>query len=228
MSRTFIRYAIEQAYRARVLLASRELKAISAVSLADLPRLENLYKLAADVVERGVTGDFVECGVYNGGSAAAVACALRDTGRDILLYDSFAGLPETRDIDGPDAKAFVGQCVGDEANVHSAMRLARFPTGRYAIRKGWFEDTFADEPLPAAVAMLHIDADWYDSVLLTLETFYDRVPDDGVVVLDDFGHWEGCREAFYDFAAERGIKPLLERIGRTQAYWIKNRKHNRD
>ncbi len=227
MTRRFLRQAIDKAYRARSLWASRELKAINAFSLADLPRLEKLFTLAGDVAQRGVPGDFVECGVYNGGTAAAVACALRDTKRGILLYDSFAGMPETGELDGPDAKAFVGQCVGDEAEVHRAMRLARFPTERYVIRKGWFQDTFVAEPLPEAVAMLHIDADWYDSVLLTLETFYDLVPDGGLIVLDDFGHWEGCREAFYDFAAQRKIKPLLERFGETQAYWIKNRQHNR-
>ena len=81
--------------------------------------------------------------------------------------------------------------------------------------------------MSGSIAFLHIDADWYDSVQLALETFYDRVSTGGVIILDDFGHWEGCREAFYDFAADRGIKPLLERFGHTQAYWIKDRTHNR-
>src|SRR5206468_12484893 len=57
--------------------------------------------------------------------------------------------------------------------------------------------------LPELVSILHIDADWYDSVLLALNTFYDRVAEGGIVVLDDFGHKEGCREAFYDFISQR-------------------------
>ena len=218
---------MDQVYGARTLLASRELKAISAFSMSDLPRLENLNRLAVETVRRDIPGDFVECGVYNGGSAAAVACGIRDTARRVWLYDSFAGMPDIGELDGPSAQDFVGKCVGDEAKVHSAMRLARFPTESYEIRKGWFQDTFTATPLPKAVSILHIDADWYDSVMLTLDTFYDLVPDDGLIVLDDFGWWEGCREAFYDFAAKRNIKPLLERFGPTQAYWVKGCTNNR-
>ncbi len=53
------------------------------------------------------------------------------------------------------------------------------------------------------------------------------VEDGGVIVLDDFGHWEGCREAFYDFSHQRGIKPLVERFGHTQMFWVKGRTDNR-
>ena len=227
MSRRFIRYAIDRIYRARKLAASRELKAINAYSIAGLSRLEKLYELAEDVMSRDVKGDFVECGVYNGGSAAAVSCAFRESERRSWLFDSFAGMPQISETDGPDAESFVGKCVGSEEQVHLAMRLARFPVDRYVIRRGWFEETFAAGPMPKAVAFLHIDADWYESVLLSLDTFYDLVPDGGVIVLDDFGYWEGCREAFYDFVDGRKIKPLLERFESTQTYWIKNRQHNR-
>ena len=51
--------------------------------------------------------------------------------------------------------------------------------------------------------------------------------DGGVIVLDDFGYWEGAREAFYDFVNERGIKPLVERIGTDQLYWVKGKESNR-
>ena len=89
------------------------------------------------------------------------------------------------------------------------------------------KDTFCQE-LPPQVCLLHIDADWFESVDLALNTFYDRVTSGGIIVLDDFGHWEGCRRAFYEFAAKRQIHPLLERFGHTQAFWIKDRKHNRE
>ncbi len=63
--------------------------------------------------------------------------------------------------------------------------------------------------------------------LLTLETFYPAMPPGGCVVLDDFGYWPGCREAFYDFCRRSGEKPLLERVGGTQAWWIKGLAANR-
>ncbi|GAC1404449.1 MAG: hypothetical protein NVSMB56_19020 [Pyrinomonadaceae bacterium] len=228
MSRKIFRHALDSIHKARVLTTSRELQRIRSYSMSDIRLLEELNTLAHDVIAQKVVGDFVECGVCNGGSAAAVACALRDTDRRLWLYDSFQGLPEPIECDGGLAREFVGKCLGAEENVREALRLSEFPEERYTIRKGWFHETFPLRPLPDAVAILHIDADWYDSVMLTLNTFYDLVPDGGVIILDDFGHWEGCREAFYDFVAERKIKPLLERFGHTQAFWVKNREHNRD
>ncbi len=97
---------------------------------------------------------------------------------------------------------------------------------KFVFRKGWFSQTF-NQPLPESVALLHCDADWFESVLLTVRTFYDLIPDGGIVVLDDFGWWEGARRAFYVFCRETGEEPLLNRIGRIQAFWIKGKRHNR-
>ena len=224
MNRRFLRHSIEKAYRVKKLLAPRELKALQAYSMAGLSRLQKLNELASEVVGRGVPGDFVECGVYNGGSAAAVSSAFRDTEKHVWLFDSFEGMPNVTEADGIEAQDFVGKCVGSEEKVREAMRLIKFPSDRSTILSGWFKDTFFSGPLPETVAFLHIDADWYDSVKISLETFYDRVADGGVIVLDDFGCWEGCREAFYDFVAKRGIKPLLERFEFTQAYWVNSKR----
>ena len=204
-----------------------ELLQLESYSVSGFRTLEKLYRLGLDVIARGVQGDFVECGVYNGGSAAAMACALRSSNRRLWLYDSFQGMSATRDVDGELASRYVGELVGDEARVREALTTAGFSEDRYTIRKGWFVDTL-QLPLPEKVSQLHIDADWYDNVTLILKTFYDRISDGGVIILDDFGHWEGCREAFYDFVKDRGLKPLLERSGHTQAFWIKGRGHNRD
>src|SRR5437016_5274174 len=68
--------------------------------------LAKLYILARDVVSRAVPGDFVECGVCNGGSAAAIACAFKETGCRTWLYDSFDSMPAPALIDGPDARPF--------------------------------------------------------------------------------------------------------------------------
>lgn len=204
-----------------------ELEQLNFYSMSGIQVLNKLNTIAQDVVNRKIPGDFVECGVCNGGSAAAIACALRDTERKVWLYDSFMGMPATKEVDGQVAATYVGACVGAEEKVRQAMQISRFSEENYKIQKGWFEETFKT-PLPQTVSLLHIDADWYDSVTLSLNTFYDLVPDGGVIILDDFGHWEGCREAFYDFIAQRGLKPLLERFGHTQAFWLKGREHNRE
>ncbi|MDS3859434.1 TylF/MycF/NovP-related O-methyltransferase [Thermosynechococcaceae cyanobacterium BACA0444] len=198
---------------------------VSPYTLSDSQRLGSLYHLAETLKTQGISGDFVECGVYKGGSAAILARSLSENTR-IWLFDSFQGMPETTERDGHEAAEWVGACVGQIEDVNTVMNTLNISQDQYLIRPGWFEETFQDT-LPDQVSLLHCDADWYDSVTLVLETFYPRMPRGGCVVLDDFGYWEGCREAFYDFCFRHNEKPLLERVGTTQAYWIKGKTHTR-
>jgi O-methyltransferase len=190
-------------------------------------KLKTISKVCEYLNHNHIPGDFVECGTYKGGSAAVISQYLNSQ-RHLWLYDSFAGLPETSAEDGEDAKQWVGGCVASVEDVKNVMNLVGTKEENYTIKKGWFEDSFINSPLPKTVALLHCDADWYKSVLLVLETFYDRIPEGGCVILDDFGFWDGCREAFYDFCYQRQEKPLIERVESDQAFWIKGRNHNRE
>jgi O-methyltransferase len=189
-------------------------------------KLASLIQLARDVERRGISGDFVECGCFKGGAAALVSYNLSPE-KKVWLYDSFEGMPKTSEKDGTEAPQWVGECVASVADVEEVFRRVGIDGARLTIRKGWFQDTF-NSPSASSISFLHVDADWYNSVALSLETFYDRVVEGGLIVLDDFGHWEGCREAFYDFCQLRGIRPLLDRFENDQAFWIKGRMHNRD
>ncbi len=189
-------------------------------------KLTNLRELAEWVNLQKIEGDFVECGTYKGGSAAILGSQLTAS-RHLWLYDSYQGMPPVEEIDGEGAKEWVGKCVGRIEDVVEVLTLVGLSKAQYTIRAGWFHKTFKT-PLSSRVALLHCDADWYESVLSVLKTFYPLVPEGGIVVLDDFGCWEGCREAFYDFCSGYGEKPLIERFEYDQAYWVKGKKHNRD
>lgn len=202
------------------------LESIRKFTMCDVQALESIHQAAIRITEYNIPGDVVECGVCNGGTAALVASVIKKSGRSIWLYDSFEGMPKTEAIDGAAAKEWVGQCVGSVEKVWEALNMVSFPAKQVIIRKGWFDQTFSLS-LPERISLLHIDADWFASVRLSLETFYDRVSDGGLIILDDFGYWEGCREAYYDFCNARQIRPLLERAGRQQAFWIKGQLHNR-
>lgn len=201
------------------------LRQIQDYTLCSAGTLKNLRRLATFINGRDIEGDFVECGTYKGGSAAMLGTVLTPE-RHLWLYDSFQGLPDTKPIDGEDAQEKVGSCVASEEDVIQVLTSVGLSSRQYTIRKGWFDQTFR-QPLPRQVALLHCDADWYDSVLIVLETFYPLIPEGGCIILDDFGYWEGCREAFYDYCFKHGEKPLLERLGSTQAYWIKGKANNR-
>lgn len=201
------------------------LRAVSAFTLNPPESLRTLKRLATIVNQSGIPGDFVECGTYKGGSAAVMGTAL-NANRHLWLYDSFEGMPNAGLVDGEEAKKWEGKCIASEDDVRAVMATVAISRDCYTIRSGWFQDTFL-LPLPRQVAFLHCDADWHDAVILVLKTFYPLVPKGGCVLLDDFGYWEGCREAFYDFCTEYGEKPLLERQGQSQAYWIKGKMENR-
>ena len=200
--------------------AHPDLAKVMPQTMADTIRINSLDDLGRYVLKTQTEGDLVECGVCNGGSAGAIWLGLNDEQRRFWLYDSFSGMPETTEADGAEATKWVGKCVGDPQKVKALLQHLGMSPSQIVLKEGWFENSFRDE-LPSKVALLHCDADWYDSVMLVLETFYDRIPEGGVVILDDFGYWSGCRRAFYEFCHLRGIFPLLERAGGTQAFWIK-------
>jgi O-methyltransferase len=206
---------------------SNLLGVIRPYTLSSPLRLSMLYGIVKEVCDAGISGDIVECGVWNGGSAAIMASALQPyLGRSIWLYDSFKGMPEPGAKDGDLAGDYSGKYISSMESVKKVINKVGVPLDRVIIKKGLFEKTFRED-IPGKIALLHIDADWYSSVLGSLQTFYPLVTDGGFVVLDDFGHWEGTREAFYDFCQTSGIKPLLERAGYTQAFWKKGQLHSR-
>jgi O-methyltransferase len=175
-------------------------------TMVSLPRLRNLDRLIRLLDEEGVPGDVVECGTCNGGSGAVLArVACRSPlGRHTWLLDSFAGMPPAGPEDGPDAAAYTGSCKGNLDRVREVLRTAGVDDPAVALVPGWFHETLPT--LPAnPVALLHVDADWYESVRICLDHLYDRVSPGGFVVLDDFGYWQGCRRAWQEFRQSRGL-----------------------
>jgi O-methyltransferase len=187
-----------------------------------VPRLVALYKLSEEVNRLSLPGDFVECGVYNGGSAAIMAsfCEKTKLKRNIWLFDSFEGLPKPTEVDGHEAPAYEGWCHGDLAKVKRVFQIMGIPQDRVRVMKGWFQDTFPTVEIPQ-IAILHIDADWYESVKLCLEKFYDCVQPGGYIVLDDYGDWLGCKIATDEFIKARALDVRLVQVDYTGFYFQK-------
>lgn len=182
-------------------------------------RLLNLALRTREVLERNVPGDVVECGV--GGSALVLAKEILETNRHLWLYDTFVGLPEPRREDGPRAPRYVGCNALDPNDVLKSVRGLGFPFERLRIVAGNFSETFERSgPHPKKIALLHVDCDWYESVQLCLTRWYNRVSVGGIVILDDYGYWPGCRQAFYEFSTLWKVRPLLNRWDEA-AWWVK-------
>ena len=192
--------------------------------------LLNLYRLVAQANQAQLAGALVECGVWNGGSAAMMRLADVDQSqadglRTMWLFDSFQGLPRPGERDGQSERNgyFVGMNRGCIDNVQAAFRRLHVPFAQVKVIPGWFNDTLASVPVES-IALLHVDADWYDSVKIVLDVFYDKVTPGGYIVLDDYGYWQGCNRAVAEFLSERGLGKIeLVRTDRVGAYFRKPR-----
>lgn len=211
---------------------------ISGHTMTRPSRAKVLWKVCRDSLRAGVPGDFVECGVWMGGSAGLMALALRrfekNTRRKLHLFDSFEGLPEPGKEDGEKAAEYwrttegsehvmIHRCVASADLVRSFLhdRLG-IPREQVVFHEGWFEDTLPRlDRDPGSIAVLRLDGDWYDSTRICLEHLYDRLSPGGVILLDDYFCWDGCRRATDEFRALKGITESIIRIDSDSGYWIK-------
>lgn len=136
------------------------------------------------------------------------------------LFDVFSGMPQPGPEDPPEALAHTGTLTTSPQVVEQNLRSAELPIERVIIIPGLYEDTLKNYG-PFDIAFLHIDCDWYDSVRLCLETFFDQVVPGGAIVLDDYGHWSGCRKAVDEFIAVRELNVQLRAIDYTSHYFFK-------
>jgi hypothetical protein len=201
-------------------------KVVQPYTLLSPERAQNLYRLARRIERERVPGDVIECGVCNGGSAALLASSATRSRlkRTVWLLDSFQGMPDITPEDGVafggrTAESHVGQEVGDIDRVKEVLRQVGADMNRVRILPGWFRDTFASVTA-TQIAILNIDADWYQSVKLCLDTFYDRVVAGGFVSFDDYGHWPGCRKAVDEFFEKRKLLYELVQVDYT-AHWFR-------
>jgi len=186
-------------------------------------RLRGLYGGVHEVVARGVPGDVVECGTARGGSAALMGLALKELGtaRALWVFDTFEGIPppSAADPDRHIAELYTGDFRGELSQVQALFaRLGILD--RAHLVKGLFQDTVPVTTV-GAIAVLHLDGDWYDSVMVCLEHLYDRVSPGGVIQIDDYGHWEGARKAVDEFMARRGIRAPLRYLDYTGRQFTK-------
>ena len=192
-------------------------------------RVMALVQAVRFVVESGVPGDFVECGVWRGGSAMAIAMKLESMGvrdRRIWLYDTFQGMTEPTDADveahsGRRASDLLARtirgdgsniwCIAGLSDVRRNMELTRYPEENIRFVEGDVLRTLPNTK-PEQIALLRLDTDWYESTRVELSELYPRLQVGGICILDDYGYWRGSKQAADEYFAENGPRPLFNRI----------------
>jgi len=186
-------------------------------------RIQNLARLAQRIEDEEIPGDVVECGVYRGGSAAILARQATHSrlGRTVWLFDAFQGMPPATASDGPQASSWVGNLRSSPQRVERLLRRTGAEMTRVRIVAGLFQETFRGTHIDQ-IALLNIDADWYESVKLCLETFYDAVAAGGIVSIDDYGLWPGCRQAVDEFIQNRRLAIRMQMVDESAGWFQKS------
>ncbi len=193
-------------------------------------RLFDAFEAIIAINEDGLSGDVVECGVWNGGCVGLMALAnskLSGPSRKFHLFDSFEGLPQPSSYDIDVLESFkekhpglslsgasdlelhaIGACVGDSQPAVEKFLVRRLGLQKQDLifHKGWFQETVprSDDTLHD-IALLRIDGDWYDSTKVCLEGLYDKVVRNGFIIIDDYGTFAGCRQATDEFLRRKGV-----------------------
>ena len=195
------------------------------------PALLNIKFVAVSSLTRQVPGAIVECGVWKGGSMMAVAFTLLSLGvttRDLYLFDTFAGMvppgPMDRRFDDASAEQLLREAdpadsasvwtVSNLAEVRAAMGSTGYPPDRVNLVEGRVEVT-VPEKAPPTIGLLRLDTDWYESTRHELIHLFPRLSPGGVLILDDYGFWQGAKRAVDEYFAETGVPILLARIDDT-------------
>ncbi|WP_280154560.1 TylF/MycF/NovP-related O-methyltransferase [Piscinibacter sp. XHJ-5] len=228
----------EHASRALADLSPEDQRIVSAVepfTMTSLERRASLIGAVDHVVRHRIGGDIVECGVWRGGSMMAVALALMargDTSRDLWLYDTFEGMSEPTEADrGPSGESARSQlqrttrdhplwAVASVEDVQANLASIDYPKERIHFVRGKVEDTIP-ATLPSRVALLRLDTDWYESTRHELQHLYPRLSSNGVLIIDDYGHWQGARQAVDEYFAASEEPVFLHRVDYTARLVVK-------
>jgi hypothetical protein len=206
-------------------------------------RLQALIDAVRYCEKRGLPGAFAECGVWRGGSVLAMILTLQELGvedRDIHLYDTFEGMtaPTEHDVSPIDPPALdtwqVAEASGerawselfsrqifDEEGVRQVLASTGYPAERLHFARGPVEETLP-AAAPERLVLLRLDTDWYESTRHELEHLWPRLVDGGVLIIDDYGHWEGARRAVDEYFQSSAAPVLLSRIDYTGRLAIKH------
>jgi hypothetical protein len=196
-----------------------------------------LYRAVNYLDANRIEGDIVECGVAAGGSmmmAALTSIVNGSSSRKIWLYDTFAGMPKPTDRDvnyrGDLARTqWASSQSGDHnewcytslESVQANMALTGYPVDKLCFIKGRVEKTIPAKA-PEKIALLRLDTDWYASSKHEMEQLYPRLCEGGVIIIDDYGYWDGCRQATDEFLKNlTEPAPLLNRIDQLGVIAIK-------
>jgi O-methyltransferase len=202
------------------------IRAVKPYTMTSPERLNAFILATRYVVKHNIPGDIVECGVWRGGSMQACAKTLLSVGatdRELHLFDTYEGMtpPTAEDLrrDGKSAQELLDSqgkdrpiwAVATLDDVQAGFEQVPYPKERIHYVQGKVEDTIPEQA-PERISILRLDTDWYASTKHELDQLYSRLVSGGVLLIDDYGYWQGSRQAVDEFLETTGEQLLLLRM----------------
>lgn len=214
------------------------LKSVSDFTMTSIERQVSMIRAVHYIIENGIVGDFVECGVWKGGSsmlAALILLAKKESHRNIWLYDTFSGMTEPKDIDRdftdePASNLLQSQlerkmdsviwAICSKESVQSNLHSTGYNPDNLKFIVGAVENTLPANR-PEKIAFLRLDTDWYESTYHELKHLYPLLEPGGILIIDDYGHWKGAKKAVDQYFEEIKEPVFLNRIDMTGRLVVK-------
>lgn len=212
------------------------IRSVEPYTMAGAERLWALTSSVRYLNAAKISGAIVECGVWRGGNVLLSKRLCRQAGvtRDYYLFDTFSGMSEPTEADNTAFSAeqtrerYESSQAGDHNKwCYASLEDVRESFARFSLLdddvkfvEGKVEETLSlPENLPEEIALLRLDTDWYESTKVELEVLYPRLKTGGVLIIDDYGYWEGARKAVDEYFASSPV--LLSRIDATGRLLVK-------
>ena len=178
-------------------------------------RMWALLQAVKKVIKNKIEGDIVECGVWKGGNL--ILCQkylnLQNVSIKIHGFDNFEGMVKPKEIDADYRNVPASEmhslfkkdknknswayCSLEDVNKNINETV---PKNNIKLIKGIVEKTLLEpKNLPEKISILRLDTDFYESTKIELEILYPKLVSGGFLIIDDYGHFKGCRKAVDEY-----------------------------
>jgi O-methyltransferase len=184
--------------------------------------IANLVAATKYVNNLKIQGAFVECGVWRGGSAMAFCLSNLEQGvntRELFLLDTYEGFSQVNEVDFEISNGKMASdllkidtnylCYANLDDVKIGMRETNYPTDKIHYLVGDVINTNL-ALLPKEISILRLDTDYYDSTKWELENLFPLLVPGGVLIIDDYDHWNGCRQACDEYFLDKDSTFLIQ------------------
>ena len=190
-------------------------------SVTNWTRMWALTQAFEYVNSNEIPGDFVECGVWKGGNLILLSSLqeMVNTKRRIIGFDTFSGMTTPSDYDSDFRGVHASELLSKEPKIDGGQSIHAFASlkivkqnlrehscSNIELVKGDVLHTLNDvQNLPNSIAILRLDTDWYESTKKELDVLYPLLSPGGVLLIDDYGHFEGARKAVDEYFKDEKV-----------------------